>query len=164
MPRLPVDGKKVIEHRISLSGVEREQLENFVMGYNVNRVMTPLVALLSDVTALGALYLLLNSLFPNWAQNLPSTWRADTAGMSIADLDDYLELQNIVGMTVGGLAGGAVAGPAGAVAGGLLGTTVVEGLEYVVEPGFVERMMLGLRLLTLNVPSLSGSGLDMRTW
>ena len=154
MPRLPVDGKKVIEHRISLSGVEREQLENFVMGYNVNRVMTPLVALLSDATALGALYLLLNSLFPNWAKNLPDTWRADTAGMSIADLDDYLELQNIVGMTVGGLAGGAVAGPAGAVAGGLLGTTVVEGLEYVVEPGFVERMMLGLRLLTLNVPSL----------
>jgi hypothetical protein len=28
MPRLPVDGKKVIEHRISLSGVERRALQS----------------------------------------------------------------------------------------------------------------------------------------
>lgn len=149
VPRLPVDGKRVIEHRISLSGVEREQLENFVMGYNVNRVMTPIVALLSDATALAALYVLLNSIFPNWSKNLPPTWRADTAGMTVAELEDWLELQNLVGMTVGGLAGGAVAGPVGAVVGAAVGTTVVEGLEYVVEPGFVERMMLALRLLTL---------------
>jgi hypothetical protein len=30
MPRLPVDGKKVIEHRISLSGVERRALQSLV--------------------------------------------------------------------------------------------------------------------------------------
>ena len=55
MPRLPVDGKKVIEHRISLSGVEREQLENFVMGVNFRNVMTPVVDLLSDVSAMAFL-------------------------------------------------------------------------------------------------------------
>ncbi len=54
-PRLPVDGKKVIEHRISLSGVEREQLENFVMGVNFRNVMTPVVDLLSDVSAMAFL-------------------------------------------------------------------------------------------------------------
>ncbi len=62
MPRLPVDGKKVIEHRISLSGVEREQLENFVMGVNVRNVGQPIVSLLSDVSALVALTTLLEAL------------------------------------------------------------------------------------------------------
>ena len=61
-PRLPVDGKRVIEHRISLSGVEREQLENFVMGYNVRNVAQPLVALLSDVSAILTLTGILQAL------------------------------------------------------------------------------------------------------
>lgn len=61
-PRLPVDGKKVVEHRISLSGVEREQLENFVMGVNFRNVGQPIVSLLSDVSALVALTTLLEAL------------------------------------------------------------------------------------------------------
>ncbi len=55
MPRLPVDGKKVIEHRISLSGVERQALEDFVFANNINKVGTPLVALISDVSAMAFL-------------------------------------------------------------------------------------------------------------
>jgi len=31
MPRLPVDGKKVIEYRVTLGGVEREALKSLVM-------------------------------------------------------------------------------------------------------------------------------------
>lgn len=52
MPRLPVDGKKVIEHRVTLGSYEREQLDTFVTGVTVRNVGDPLVALLSDVTAL----------------------------------------------------------------------------------------------------------------
>ena len=55
MPRLPVDGNKVVEHRITLGQYEREQLDTISTGYAVGRVAEPLVALLSDVSALVAL-------------------------------------------------------------------------------------------------------------
>ncbi len=55
MPRLPVDGKKVIEYRVSLSGVERKALEDLVFANTINKVSTPLVALLSDVSAMALL-------------------------------------------------------------------------------------------------------------
>ena len=35
MPRLPVDGKKVIEHRITLGGVERESLKSLARSYRI---------------------------------------------------------------------------------------------------------------------------------
>ena len=38
MPRLPVDGKKVIEHRITLGTYEREQLNRFVDGMQVRNI------------------------------------------------------------------------------------------------------------------------------
>jgi hypothetical protein len=55
VPRLPVDGKKVIEYRVSLSGVERKALEDLVFANTINKVSTPLVALLSDVSAMALL-------------------------------------------------------------------------------------------------------------
>ena len=35
MPRLPVDGKKVVEHRITLGGVEREALKSLAFSYRI---------------------------------------------------------------------------------------------------------------------------------
>jgi hypothetical protein len=35
VPRLPVDGKKVIEHRITLGGVEREALRSLALSYRI---------------------------------------------------------------------------------------------------------------------------------
>jgi hypothetical protein len=55
MPRLPVDGKKVIEHRFSMGQFERDQLDTLITGITVKNVATPTVALLSDVSALLAL-------------------------------------------------------------------------------------------------------------
>ena len=40
MPRLPVDGKKAIEHRITLGTYEREQLNRFVDGLQVRNIGT----------------------------------------------------------------------------------------------------------------------------
>jgi len=54
MPRLPVDGKKVQELRITFGTKEREMIESAVTGYSFNRVATPTVSLLSDVSALTA--------------------------------------------------------------------------------------------------------------
>tara|TARA_R100001463_G_C3542616_1_gene222482 strand:+ start:1624 stop:2058 length:435 start_codon:yes stop_codon:yes gene_type:complete len=55
MPRLPVDGKKVIEHRYTLGQYERDQLDTLITGITVRNVATPTVALLNDVTGLIAL-------------------------------------------------------------------------------------------------------------
>lgn len=57
MPRKPVN--EVIEHRISLGQYEREQLDTVVTANAVNRIADPVVALLSDVSALVALTSLL---------------------------------------------------------------------------------------------------------
>ena len=52
MPRLPVDGKKVVEHRITFGTKERELAEGALAAYQFNRVGTPIVASLSDVSFL----------------------------------------------------------------------------------------------------------------
>ena len=48
--RLPVDGKKVIEHRITLGTKERQMIESYVNSANFNQIVTPTVAALSDVS------------------------------------------------------------------------------------------------------------------
>lgn len=57
MPRLPVDGKKVIEYRITLGTYEREQLNRFVDGLQIKNIgqgfgaaTDPLEALFSTTT------------------------------------------------------------------------------------------------------------------
>jgi hypothetical protein len=55
MPRLPVDGKKVQEFRVTLGQYERERIDTLVTGLTIRNVGQPLVALLSDVSALLAL-------------------------------------------------------------------------------------------------------------
>jgi hypothetical protein len=57
-----VDGTRVIEHRFSLSGYERQQLDTLVTGMTVRNVSDPAVKLLSDVSALVALTTLLEAL------------------------------------------------------------------------------------------------------
>ncbi len=53
MPRLPVDGKKVIEHRITFGAKERDLLDQVTLGYQFNKIGSPLVALLSDISAMS---------------------------------------------------------------------------------------------------------------
>jgi len=43
---------KVIEYRISLQDKEREILESAIGAYQVNRIMTPIVTLMNDVTGM----------------------------------------------------------------------------------------------------------------
>ena len=38
MPRLPVDGKKVIEHRITLGGIEREALKSLATSARITSI------------------------------------------------------------------------------------------------------------------------------
>lgn len=68
MPRLPVDGKKVIEHRITLGGKERELLADLTTSYRIDAISgnDSIVEVMSDtgkiITALGTLGALLELL------------------------------------------------------------------------------------------------------
>ena len=52
MPRLPVDGNKVVEHRITFGTKERDMLEGYLAAYQFGRIATPIVNALSDVSFL----------------------------------------------------------------------------------------------------------------
>jgi hypothetical protein len=62
MPRLPVDGKRVIEHRITLGTYERERLDTLITGLTIRNVGQPTVALLSDVSAMVTLTAILEAI------------------------------------------------------------------------------------------------------
>ena len=65
MPRLPVDGKKVIEHRITLGTKERELLDSAVNAFQFNQIATPSVALMSDVSGMIVFASALAIFFPD---------------------------------------------------------------------------------------------------
>ena len=65
MPRLPVDGNKVVEHRITLGTKERQMLETALFGYNFNKISTPIVAGVSDVSFMLVVASLLTAVFPS---------------------------------------------------------------------------------------------------
>ncbi len=62
MPRLPVDGKKVIEHRISLGTYERERLDTITASWSFGRVLDPIVGLISNPYAIASTVALLEAL------------------------------------------------------------------------------------------------------
>ena len=59
MPKPKPDN--VIRHEIVLGRSEREMLDTAITAVAANRVLTPLVALLSDVSALSAIFILLEA-------------------------------------------------------------------------------------------------------
>ena len=59
MPKVKPDN--VVRHEIVLGRSEREILDTLVTATAANRVLTPVVALLSDVSALSAIFILLEA-------------------------------------------------------------------------------------------------------
>ena len=59
MPKVKPDN--VVRHELVLGRAERELLDTAVTAIAANRVLTPLVALLSDVSALSAIFILLEA-------------------------------------------------------------------------------------------------------
>ena len=55
MPRLPVDGKKVIEHRITLGTKERQLLEGALNAYRVDAAVEPILNVITDPKAMYTL-------------------------------------------------------------------------------------------------------------
>jgi hypothetical protein len=63
MPIRPPD--QVITHRIEMGRREREMLESVIASYSFNKVATPVVAGMSDVSFMVVLAGLVSALFPN---------------------------------------------------------------------------------------------------
>jgi len=124
LPRLPVDGTKVIEHRITLGGKERELLESTLTAYSFRNVATPVITAINDNTTLLLLAGLTGLLIPTHL--LPDDYEAVTENMTLEQVKDWLEIQNLAGALGGAAAGTAVAGPVGAVIGAVLGSIGVE--------------------------------------
>jgi len=53
---------QVIEYRVSLQDKQSEQLDSMIAAYQVNKIATPLVALLSDVSAMAIIAGILETL------------------------------------------------------------------------------------------------------
>jgi len=70
MPRLPVDGKKVQELRITFGSKERQLLEGALFSYQFNKVAEPVVKGMSDVSFMIVLGTLLKIYWPDI--NLPT--------------------------------------------------------------------------------------------
>ena len=139
MPRLPVDGKKVQELRITMGEKERMLAEDLISSIRINQISTPLVDLLKDVTGTATVALLIGYGFPNFlinnATGLEYT-KDQVMNKDESSLIDYIEIQNIAAIgAVGALAfftGGLSLGAA-AVVGILGGTVAAAGAEEVVQ-------------------------------
>ena len=64
MPRLPVDGERVVEHRITFGTKERDMIEGALAAYQFNRVTTPIVAGMSDISFMVVVAGILTAIFP----------------------------------------------------------------------------------------------------
>tara|TARA_R110000772_G_scaffold267707_1_gene392274 strand:+ start:2902 stop:3309 length:408 start_codon:yes stop_codon:yes gene_type:complete len=113
MPRLPVDGKKVQEFRITLGTFERERVDTLISALTFNKVSTPLVALLSDVSAMTTIVsaYLVYKYGPDALQYLKQDAYEDVTGLASDALSAVASLPVIsqtlgVADFIGNLAGG----------------------------------------------------------
>ena len=119
--------EKVIEHRITFGSAERRYMDEITGSIQFKNYAGTMIDLLKDVTGLAALYVIINSLFPQWSNGIDLDL---LDGTDDKGWRDYFEMQNIAGVGAG-VAGGI--GWLPAILGGLVGTIAVEGSEEILE-------------------------------
>jgi hypothetical protein len=78
MPRLPVDGKKVSEIRLTFGTKERQIFEGALGAYQFNKIATPVVDAMSDMSfwvTLAFLLSLVGIIIENPFDNTIDNWR-----------------------------------------------------------------------------------------
>tara|TARA_A100001391_G_scaffold108766_1_gene73063 strand:+ start:27 stop:401 length:375 start_codon:yes stop_codon:yes gene_type:complete len=83
---LPVDGKKVVEHRITFGTKERDLLQDLSTSYRIGQVAQPTVDLLKDASALYALAVVYEMIT---GQDLPLVITPEEAGAFWYDFYTY---------------------------------------------------------------------------
>tara|TARA_Y100000361_G_scaffold153632_1_gene175979 strand:- start:770 stop:1558 length:789 start_codon:yes stop_codon:yes gene_type:complete len=114
MPRLPVDGKKVIEYRVTLGTYEREQVNRFVDGVQIRNIGTgigaatdPIEAMLSNTLGtIGGVFLVSWALkrffnidvpIPTDLEDISEGWNAiyntisNISDETRQEIDDYID-------------------------------------------------------------------------
>lgn len=129
MPRLPVDGKKVIEYRITLGAKERELVQDAQWSYTFGQIGSTVSGVMGNPAILLGLAAYMAYKLD---QILDPDWRAIVADMTPDQISDWLETQNLVGAGIGGFLGLFVGHP---IIGAILGSLVVEGGEAAFEAG-----------------------------
>jgi hypothetical protein len=137
MPRLPVDGVKVQELRITLGTKERQILESAKTAYSFRNISTPIVTAINDNTTL---LLIAGILGISLSQILPEDWEEVTDGMTMDQVWDWLEIQNLAGAFAGARLG-ARGGWVGSLIGAVLGAAGIETAE-----DFVEEVQAGITI------------------
>jgi len=129
MPRRAPD--ETVVHRVELGSWERNHLEGLLTSRAWANAVGPIVDILTSKVAMGAILLgLVTGLIPG----LPSDWMEQTEGMSVNQVKDWLEPQNLLALGGGILAGGILGlGSLPALVIGLLAFAGVEASEDVIE-------------------------------
>ena len=129
MPRLKVDGKRVIEYRHTTGTFERAQLETLVTSYSIGNVLSGIADILRSPLGIGlSLMAVMRYFFPSWFQ--------DGGGLDVDPGDfpdqnslyEFLLDQNLASIAAIGLAAWRFT-PAGrwtSLAIGVIGSEVVE--------------------------------------
>ena len=122
---------ETVVHRVELGTWERNHLEGLLASRAWANAVGPIVDLLTSKVAMGAILVgLVTGLIPG----LPGDWMEQTEGMSIAQVKDWLEPQNLLALGGGILAGGILGlGSLPALVIGLLAFAGVEASEDVIE-------------------------------
>lgn len=139
--------------QIVLGDKERQLLEDYRFAYMFNRVSTPVVDLMKDISGIAVLYIILSSLFPNWSSKLNLN-EIDAYGDDDKGLVDYLTGLSLAGGLTGVVTGYARGGPLGSIIFGILGLVLGEGADDVTQriqerPG--EDVNIGFTLLMIKL-------------
>jgi len=108
---------------MTLGAKERELLQDAQWSYTFGKIGNTFSGIIGNpVFLLG----LAGYIAYKLDQILDPDWRAITAEMTPDELKDWLETQNLVGASIGGLLGLIVGGPLGGIFGSFLGSATVE--------------------------------------
>tara|TARA_B100000029_G_C17561770_1_gene953651 strand:- start:510 stop:1016 length:507 start_codon:yes stop_codon:yes gene_type:complete len=129
MPKPKPD--EVIRHEIVLGKVERDMMRDTLGAYQFNKISSPLVAGLSDVTFVLTVTAILGYGIGAVLDRvgLDPNWREIVGDLAPDELKDWLETQNLQVGGLGALIGLFLGGPVGAAVGGVAGGAIVEGYE-----------------------------------
>jgi len=123
---------RVVVHRIEMQQKEREIAEGLALSMMAKNWSAPLVGILGSPLALATIVGLWIAYLSKY---LGDGWIAQHWDATVAEIEDWLEPQNLIVGGLGALIGGLLGGPLGALVGGVAGGVAVEGVEHITEEG-----------------------------
>ena len=137
MPKSKPD--EVVVHRIEFQQHERELLDQIGTAVTFERVASPIISLMKDVTAMAIFLTALIAIFPGILKHLPEGWENIATGDATPEelskwYDDHTDPLNVGLGTIGAILGALLTKTTvGAGAGYAVGDLAAEEIEQVIE-------------------------------